>query len=309
MTQLSNHQSSGTTKMLLIGDNGSGKTGALASLAAAGYNLRILDLDNGLDILANMLRDSKSPYGQEALKHIAYQTITDPMRNVNGKLIPKSATVWQRVAKLLDKWQVTAKAEKAGDPDVIVEDFGPVSTWTNQEVLVIDSLSMLANAALNFILSMNARLGQQPHQSDWYAGQQLLESLFQLLFDDGIKCNVVMNCHIVYIGEENGPQRGYPATLGKALSPKMGSYFNTILMAKSQGSGASAKHKILTRSQGMIELKNSSPLTVAAEYPLETGLADYFKAVRAGPQPRLGTPAAEKLPVPEDPLPVYHKPA
>ena len=57
MPALSDHQSSQTTKMLFIGDSGSGKTGALASLAAAGYNLRILDVDNGVDILANLLRD------------------------------------------------------------------------------------------------------------------------------------------------------------------------------------------------------------------------------------------------------------
>ena len=50
MPNLSKHQSSEFTKLLLMGDSKSGKTGALASLVLAGYKLRILDFDNGLEI-------------------------------------------------------------------------------------------------------------------------------------------------------------------------------------------------------------------------------------------------------------------
>ena len=269
MTKLSNHQSATTTKMLLIGDNGGGKTGALASLADAGFNIRIVDLDNGVDVLRNLLSDSKSIYSREAIERVDVETLTDPMKVSGGKLIPAKATVWPRAIGLLDNW----KTDSA--------DLGNISTWTDKDVLVIDSLTMLSTAALAFILSLNARLGQQPHQSDWYAGQQLVESLLQKLYDSNVKCNVIVNSHITYIGEENGPQKGYPASLGKALSPKIGSYFNTILMAKSVGIGANAKRKIITNNTAMVELKNTAPLRVQAEYSIETGLAEYFKAVRS----------------------------
>lgn len=274
MTALRNHQSATTTKLLLVGNNGAGKTGALASLAAAGYNLRILDLDNGMDVLANLLRQTNGPYPAAALDRVEYQTITDPMRNANGKLIPAKATAWTRAISLLSHWKTE------GGPDL-----GPVSSWGSQDVLVIDSLTMICTAALNFILSMNARLGQQPHQSDWYAGQQLIEGLLQMLYDEGVKCNVIVNCHITFIGEDGQPAKGYPATLGRALSPKVGTYFNTILMARETGSGATASRKILTNTTGVIELKNTAPLRVAKEYPIETGLADYFKAVRGDTAP------------------------
>ena len=56
MPKGSAHTSAIITKMLLIGASGSGKTGALASLAAAGYKLRILDYDNGLDFLMRYMR-------------------------------------------------------------------------------------------------------------------------------------------------------------------------------------------------------------------------------------------------------------
>jgi hypothetical protein len=242
----------------------SGKTGALASLAAAGYNLRIIDLDNGLDVLANILSDPLSKYGKDALSRVNYVTITDKMRNVNGKLLPAQAQVWQKTMELMQKW----------------EDLGPVTSWTSNEVLVIDSLTMLSTAAMNFALSLQGRLGQHPQLQDWGVAQNLLESFIQMLYDDSIKCNVIINCHIKYMGEENGPQRGYPNTLGQALPPKLGRYFNTILLAQSSGTGSSVKRQIWTNPRGVVELKNTAPTRVKPSYDLETGLAEYFKAVR-----------------------------
>ncbi len=278
MPDLSSHQSATSTKMILLGDSGSGKSGALASLADAGYNLRVLDIDNGLDVLSNVLKDPKGGYGKEALGRVKYVTITDPMKAVGGKLVPNKATVWQRAIKLLDNWKVEEK--QADGTMKVFEDLGPISTWGERDVLVIDSLTFLCNAAMNFVLSMNARLGQQPHQSDWYAGQQMVESLLQMLYDENVKCNVIVIAHVTYIGEDNGPQKGYPASLGKALSPKIGRYFNTVVMAKASGSGTGVKRKIVTNSIPMVELKTSAPTKVKPEYDLDKGLAEIFKDLR-----------------------------
>ena len=58
MASIRNHTSTDVTKLLLVGDSGSGKTATLATLANAGYNLRILDFDDGLAILPEFLLDS-----------------------------------------------------------------------------------------------------------------------------------------------------------------------------------------------------------------------------------------------------------
>lgn len=271
MTKLSNHQSAQTTKLLLIGDAGSGKSGALASLASAGYNLWIIDLDNGLDVLRNLLLDKSSPYSRDAADRVHFATITDPMKQSGGKLIPSSATVWQKVSKLLSGEESWGEEGKKKALDLTAED-----------VLVIDSLTFLSKAALNFVLQMNGRLGARAHQSDWYDGQLMIEGLLEMLYDVSVKCNVVVISHIVYIGEDNGPQQGYPATLGKALSPKVGRYFNSVLQAKTMGVGQNRKRVLIADTAGMVELKNSSPLTVKKEYPLQSGLADFFKDVRSG---------------------------
>lgn len=264
--------------MLLIGNSGSGKSGALASLAAAGYNLRILDVDNGLDVLKNLLTDKNSEYRKinpNCAKQVEFITVTDKMKSVNGKLMPSAATVWTRCMGLLNDWK------EKGEGGIDINKHGHISTWGPNDILVIDSLTMLSNAALAFILGMNGRLGQHPQLQDWGAGQSLIENLLQMLYDESVRCNVIINCHITFIGEENGPQMGFPNTLGKALPPKVGRYFNTILMAKSTGQGTNVKQKILTRTSGVIELKNTAPMRVLPEYDLSSGLAEYFKAVRA----------------------------
>jgi len=51
-------------------------------------------------------------------------------------------------------------------------------------------------------------------------------------------------------------------------------------MAQTTGQGTNQKRRIKTSTVGVIELKNSAPLRVDSEYPLETGLAQYFKAIR-----------------------------
>jgi len=269
MGKLSEHSSSSITKMLLIGDSGAGKTGALASLAQAGYNLRILDLDAGLDVLANLLKDPNSPYGKDALARVEFETLTDSIKTVGTRLVPGKAAVWQRAVKLLENW----KTESA--------DFGPILKWTDKDVLVIDSLTMLGQAAMNFILSMNARLGQRPQLADWGDAQALVEGMLQMLYDENVKCNVVVISHIAYIGEEGGVTHGYPSAPGKALPPKVGRYFNTTLMARTTGAGTGQKRKLLTNTAGMVELKNTAPLKVKPEYDLSTGLADYFRDVRS----------------------------
>lgn len=274
MPKLSDHPSALTTKLLFIGDSGAGKTGALASLADARYNIRIIDVDNGADVLTNLLKDPKAGYSREALDRVNYQTFTDKMKlGGGGKLIPGKATVWQRAITQIDHWKEVDAEGK------VITDLGPLTDWTPNDVLVIDSLSFLAKAALNFVLSMNNRLGGQIEQSHWYQGQQMLEGLCEMLYDESVKCNVIVTSHIAYIGPDN-MEKGYANSLGKALSPKLGRYFNTILQAKTTGQGSAQKRKILTNTSGTVELKNSAPTRVKAEYPLETGLADYFRDIR-----------------------------
>jgi len=274
MPKLSAHQSAQTTKTLLIGDSGSGKSGCLASLAADNYNLRIIDLDNGIDILKSVILGTEatpSIYPKNTIERVDYETVIDGRKNVNGKLLPGKATAWQRVTGLL-----------SGDDKSPWKDFGSIATWTSNEVLVVDGLSRLTDAARDFNQTMNARLGQKVTWDDIYATQQSLETFFQTLYDDAVKCQVVVIAHPDYIKDQDGIERGYPQTIGNKLSPRIGQYFNNVIEARSSGNGANKKRKLLTRGSGLIEVKTSAPGAVKAEYSIEKGLAEFFRDLKEG---------------------------
>lgn len=267
MPRLSQHHSQDAVKMLFIGDSGSGKTGALAALVMAGYELAILDFDNGLDILFNILR--AQPNAEELLDRVYYETCTDKLKTVSGLAVPDGVPKgWSKALKLLDKW-------KTDDYDL-----GPVSTWGPNRVLVLDSLTFAGKSAYRYVDAVNAfKDGRQTYGE----AQKQLEGCLALLYSDTIKCNVIVTSHITFVDMEGGFTKGYPSSIGKALSPQIPRYFNSVIEAKTKGSGSSAKHVIITVPDGMIELKVPTlPGKIPAELPLETGLAKFFEA-QVGP--------------------------
>lgn len=285
MPSLADHHSNQSVKLLYIGDSSTGKTGSLASLANAGYKLRIIDIDNGLDVLKNVILHSPNFYDPKCLNNIQYISCNDSMKSVNGKLMPLKAVGWAKAMNALYHW-------KDGEVDL-----GKVSEWGPDTVLVIDSLSSLSTLALNFHLSMNGALGlgrtQNEARRDIGSAQNLIRDLLQMLYDPAIKCNVICISHVTFVDEQGhnpgtdeakGQSMGYPSAIGRALSPHIPRWFNSMLVARLTGAGQSAKAKIYTKSQmtsggQIIGAKNTNPFKVADSYPIETGLADYFKAV------------------------------
>lgn len=291
MAPLSNLTQSPPIKLLLIGDSSSGKTGALASLAVAGFHLRIIDTDKGISILVNYLSDPQSPYvkaNPSAIENVEAVQVSDPLRSANGVLVPKKVKGWQRITKLLMDWE-------DGETKL-----GPVSSWGPNDILVIDSLSGLSSLALNFHLMLNGVLGtnrtQNESRRDMGATQNYLRSLLELLADEGVKCNVIVISHITTVTEAGGAPKveegkfegptpmGYPSAIGRALSPHVPRYFNNMLVVRAVQIGTRTVHKIFTTSQNLgaqiISAKTAAPLKVKPEYDISSGLADFFQDMR-----------------------------
>lgn len=273
MPDLEKHASNTITKMLLLGDPGSGKTGSLAALADAGYELRIIDLDNGIDVLKNLLMDPKTPYAKDAYKRVKYVTLTErpsSITAVSTMAVPRSATVWTRLSSTLANW-------KNSD-----EDLGAITTWGPNIVLVIDSLTFAGLAAFNFAAVQNAGNKNQDGRIIYFHAQNYLEYLVQCLYGDDVKCNVIVTSHVSFIGDDLSVMHGYPTTIGRALSSKIGRYFNSVLMIKSDGK----TRRLYTVPTSRVELKNTAPLRVKDSYDVTKGLAEYFKDVQGSvPQP------------------------
>jgi len=252
MPTLDQHQSSSYTKLIYIGDSGTGKTGSLVSLLAAGFSFKILDMDNGLDSFVYYAREQ----GLD-LSKVEYETIRDKYRSGSqGPKIDGSPKAFVDAMNLLTEWS------KTDDPNCI---------------FVLDSLSAFGRAAFEWAKGLNPS-AKDPRQ--WYfAAQQAVESAIAILTGGEFKMNVIVISHINYKEVTEGIQKGYVNAIGSALGPTIAKYFNTLILAETSGSRANTKRKIKTLPTGVIDLKVPSP-KIEAELPLETGMATIFATLR-----------------------------
>lgn len=252
MATLETYKAEAPIKMLIMGDTGSGKTGALASLANAGYKLHILDYDNGLDILATTVKP-------EFLKNVEFEHLMEKRKVVNGQVLPASAPrAFSKGLSLLTEWGNKYKSL--------------------DDIIVIDSLTFMSDAALEHVQAGAGHIGKQPEIQEWGMAMNLIEDVLSILYSSDIACNVIINSHIKYIQDEGtGIVKAQINTLGSKLPPKVGRYFNHMLWAGMVGS----KRVFKTKASAQMGLKSPNPAKVADQYPIETGLADYFKAVKS----------------------------
>lgn len=265
MPSLDNHQSGEFTKLLLEGDSGSGKTGALASLVAAGYKLRILDMDNGLDVLRQVVKRTCP----DKMGNVEFRTIRDKRTmTAAGPVIDGVPVAFTQAIAMLDKW-------KYGDIDL-----GVPATWGKECILVVDSLTFLAQAAFDWreTLVPKSTQGKYDGRMVYFDAQKVVEDVLALLTSEAFRTNVIVISHIKYVDNPDGTKKGYPTAVGSALSPQIPRYFNTVALCQTQAGG---KRTIQTVATAMIDLKNPAPFAVAPSYPIETGLGDFFKSLRA----------------------------
>ena len=270
MSDLSTFAKDKPVKLLVAAHSGAGKTGALASLANAGYKLWVLDFDNGLDILPPYVNEDK-------LKNVKYQTCTDGLQPdlLKSKFSTKKAmpTAYKNAIKYLDKWPDTNRSVM-GQGDT--EAFGP------EDVLVIDSLSFMANAAMRLTLAEVGRI--KPEIQDWYTAQNKVEDFLAFMYDDTVKCHVIVNTHIDVKENDMKQLLEQPTALGRALPPKIPRYFNTMLRLDVQGRGEKAKRQYMTVPTGTLSVK--CPWKLPPSLPQATGLLEVFKA--AGKPAKIG---------------------
>lgn len=207
------------------------------------------------------------------LANVQFSTLTDKfIAGPKGPFCPV-ATAFSNGVQLLKHWK-----QRDPDSDEML-DFGKVTEWENDTILVIDSLTMLSQAALRWVLSTNNRAGQQPWMSDWGEAMDKVESLLGMLYSDNIKCHVIITSHITYIGSaDEGTLMGYPSSIGQKLLPKIPRYFNTVVMSKARPQGPKTKRFIRTVPEANFSLKVPVK-NFPAELPLDTGLRQIIDAV------------------------------
>ena len=172
MPPLDQHETSEFRKLILIGNSGAGKTGALASLVGAGYELRIIDLDASLRALTNHIEE----IDPKLLKKVQYQTYRDRMKmGPTGPKLVGPPRAYLNAMTALEKW-----------PD---DDSDPAE-WGEEKILVIDSLTNLGRAAFQWARAVNPQssAGKKQDGRQWYGmAQDLIEDLIANVTSDAFK--------------------------------------------------------------------------------------------------------------------------
>lgn len=277
MTKLSAHQSNQFTKMLLMGDSGTGKTGALAALVCDGYKLRILDMDNGLETLKTYAAKN-CPAN---LDNVEYRTLRDKYKSTAaGPIIAGVPKAFTDAIAMLDRWKYVTENETI--------DLGPPAEWGPECILVIDSLTFLADAAWDWREPLTPRgsSGQYDKRAVYGDAQDAIEKVLALLTGETFRTNVIVISHIRYVDNPDGTKKGYPTAVGSALSPTIPRYFNSVALC----TNVAGKRSIQTAATAMIDLKNPKPFDMLPRYDLADGLSSFFKVLR-------GTPLTTQKPV------------
>lgn len=264
MPTLENHQSSEFTKLLLIGDSKSGKTGSLASLTKK-FKLRILDYDNGLDGLAQIVKRDNP----KDLANIEFRTLRDKLVGTpTGTVVQGTATAFIDGLKMLDLW-------KYGETDL-----GKPAEWGKDCILVLDSLTFMSDAAFRFRepLVPKSKDGKYDVRAVYKDAQDAIEGVLALLTSESFRTNVIVISHVRYVDNPDGTKKGYPTAVGSALSPQIPRYFNSVALAQT---GPGGKRQIQTAATAMIDLANPAAFKMLPTMPIETGLAQFFETLRS----------------------------
>jgi hypothetical protein len=210
MPSLGELQSSSITKLLVIGNSGVGKTGALASLVKEGFKLRILDFDNGLDVLAQLVRKNCP----DKLGNVEYRTLRDKHKaSMLGPVLDGPAKAFPEGLKMLDKWKYVEGGKEV--------DLGSPATWGPECVLVIDSLTFMSRAALDWgePLTPSGQGGKKDGRAVYGTAMKAIEKVLALLTGKDFNTNVIVLSHIRYQIMDDGTTRGWPTAVGEALGP------------------------------------------------------------------------------------------
>jgi hypothetical protein len=255
MPSMTEHESNALVKAMVASDSGSGKTGALASLVDAGFNVRILDFDNGLSVLKGYVKDKSK------LANVHYvDKLQDDFRLVGGRVGTARAASFQRAMDALDK----------GGPDYWGADIPPIKDWTSHDICVLDTLTMAGRASLQMVMVANGAGLKAPEIQHYGLAMDNIEKLVQMLMSSVTPCHVIINTHITGV---EGDARLYPAALGSKLPPNIGKYVDNMIGLRL----VAGKRTFLSQKDGLLALKSAVPLPEMI--PIEDGWKTIFEKV------------------------------
>lgn len=271
-------------RVLLCGESTTGKTGALAMLANAGYRILLHDFDNNARVIGNFLKPGHADVYIQTYD-VARFTDTGLLDRVkitqDGKQVvrfsDKHDTIYDAAAEQLNLFARLLQHWKTE-----TEDLGACETWTPKDVVVVDSGTFLAEVCL---LAAHKHPDVNKNAQTLYrqAGG-FMRNILNFITSARMGASVILMTHIIKTGEKDSegnfiPSRSkdVPRGVGNKMSEDMSQYFSDVWRLTVNGQGVRA---IATQATDKMGLRTSAPLIVKAQEPYD--LASIFDRLIAG---------------------------
>lgn len=223
--------------VLLMGPSGTGKTFSIKALADSGLEVFALFLEPGLETLIGAYADNDQPIPPNLHWHYL-QPKTQGFDQLKKSADDIGKFDLAGLARMKDinrskNNQMTELYSILNDfPDQRTgKKYGPVDSWTNGTVLVIDSLSALNRIAMEMVIGTKA----VKDMSDWGIAQQALMSLLHKL-TSGCICNLVVIAHVERETDQIlGGTKLMVAALGKAITSQITQPFSDVILTVREG--------------------------------------------------------------------------
>lgn len=230
-------------KVLLIGPSGTGKTFSLATYAdwaskqKPARNVFVLFTENGLETFLGYWRDK----GQEVPANIYWHSVKSkaiPFKDLLEGAKKVGVLNYKALTELVDPnrgtnnpYQKILEVLADFKDDRTGQSMGNISSWTNQDLFMIDSLSELANACFKMVI------GNKPtaSPSDYGVAQNNLLNFLRFL-TQGFEPTLVMTAHVQrQVDEVSGQTKLQTKAIGKAMGDDIPQLFSEVLGCVREG--------------------------------------------------------------------------
>jgi len=244
-------------RVLVYGDPASGKTGALAQLANAGYRLLIHDFDQNARVIGSYLKPGTGDVYLSTYE-VAKMTGTNLFAGNRADAAQAALKEMRRFCQMLQHWKTET------------EDLGPSIELTAKDVVVLDSGTFLGE-----LLFMAAKADPEANKhtpTQYRLAGEYYAAILDYLCGKKMGASVVVLTHITQTGEKDsegkfiGKPKDIPVAIGEKMSKRMPSYFSDIWRLEVDRTGNRRFRTAATAFEG---LRSSNPLKIKGEEPFD----------------------------------------
>jgi len=249
--------------VLLMGPSGTGKTYSIGTLVDLGVEVFYLALESGMESLLGYWTDN----GKEVPSNLHWHKVSAPTasftdmianaKNINMLNLDSLAKMSDPNKSKHNQFISLLEALNNFPDDRTGEKYGPVNSWDQSRVLVVDGATGISQCAMALVVGGKA----VRNQSDWGIAQDQVEKLVRMLCDN-CACHFILLAHVERETDAIlGGVKLMVSTLGKALAPKLPAMFSDVILAERTGdewawNTASAMADIKTRN---LPIKSDNP--------------------------------------------------